>query len=270
MQAQGNEAAATTLAAPAQRKVDVLVVAKPIATGDKIEPDMLKVSQWPESAAPDGALKSLNEIGETVYALGVMVPGEAVLAAKLDMTGASLSLAAQVTPGLRAVAVTVEDDTGVAGWVLPGDRVDVHEFVPKDLNEGQRLDPDAARQSADLIARPVVRNVRVLAVDQTFDPNLSGAVPSNTVTLEVSPDDALAVSVASQRNALGLTLIGEDEGTETPLAEPPVKKTARTSRPAARSGAPARAPAAAQLRVINGDKTEDIVAPAMTQTGGDR
>ncbi len=267
MQAQGNEAAATTAAAPVLRKVDVLVVAQPIATGDKIEPDMLKVSKWAEGTVPEGALKSVNEITETVYALGVMVPGEAVVAAKLDMTGASLSMAAQVAPGLRAVAVVVEDDTGVAGWVLPGDHVDVHEFVPKDETGGQRLDPDAARQSADLIARPVVRNVRVLAVDQTFDPNLSGAVPSNTVTLEVTPEDALAVSVASQRNALGLTLIGEKQAGETPVVETPIKKQGRINRPAARV-TPVRADT--RVRVINGGKAEDITAPVAAQTGGDR
>jgi Flp pilus assembly protein CpaB len=71
--------------------------------------------------------------------------------------------------------------------------------------------PEGARISANILARPVLRHVKVLAVDQTFGANLEGAILSQTVTLEVTPDDALVLGAASQRAALGLALISRDE-----------------------------------------------------------
>ena len=79
-----------------------------------------------------------------------------------------LTLAAAIAPGMRAVAVVVGSDTGVAGFVLPGDRVDVNEFVPRDEASGGRA-RDGERMSGNVIARTVIKNVKVLAIDQTFD-----------------------------------------------------------------------------------------------------
>jgi pilus assembly protein CpaB len=152
------------------------------------------------------------------------------------------------------VSIVVRNDTGVAGFVLPGDRVDVNEFVPLKI-EGST--PEDARISANVIAKPVLRYVTVLAVDQTFAHDLEGARPSNTVTLEVTPEDALLLGAASQRAALGLALIGrKEERAET------VQTPAPQPAPRAQTRAPARpARTTTTVRVINGSNDASVTTP---------
>ncbi len=251
-------AAAATVAAPAPVKTQsILVVGEAIKAGTLITPAMLKSAEWPLELVPAGALTSADQLGKTPYALGLMVPGEPVVPEKLDLTGASLTLAASITPGMRAVSVVVENDTGVAGWVLPGDRVDVHEFVPRDEVRAGEMDPDSARTSADQLARPVLKNARVLAVDQTFDANLAGALIANTVTLEVSPEGALAVSVASQRNAIGLSLIGREEEAVVEA----IKSDAPKTRGPVYRARPRAEALTTTVRVINGAEAADVATP---------
>lgn len=265
MTSSSSEASAD-LAAPAIAMTTLLVSNSIIEPGAVIDPANLKAVDWPESAVPEGALRDVAELGEKAYARGLMVPGDLVLAAKIDTTGSVLTLAAGITPGMRAVSIVVGNDTGVAGFVLPGDRVDVNEFIERGESTGT---PEGARISANLIARPVLKHVKVLAVDQTFDPNLEGAVPSNTVTLEVTPEDALLLGAASQRAALGLALIGRDEETAvTQQVALPVP-----TRPRVPSRPVARAPSTTTVRVINGTTDTQVTTPvaaAPTQTEGQR
>ncbi len=140
--------------------------------------------------------------------------------------------------------------------MLPGDRVDVNEFIPRE-DSGRSTIREGERVSGDVIARSVLKNVNVLAIDQSFEAGLEGARPSSTVTLEVTPDDALALSAASQRGALGLALIGRHEEAavvaEIRKAPDPVRIV---SRPRV-----ARAPSTARIRVINGDAETEVTTP---------
>jgi pilus assembly protein CpaB len=236
----------------------VMVAARTIETGELLDPSMLKRMEWPESIVPDGTLGSEEELPEKAYSRGLIVAGEPVNVSKLDMSGATLTLAGSIKPGMRAVSIVVRNDTGVAGFVLPGDRVDVNEFMPREgRGSSYARGNEDMRISGDLIARPVLKNVSVLAVDQTFDSNLEGALPSNTVTLEVTPEGALALGAASQRGALGLALIGRDEEAELVVAaQEKVTKPAVVRAPARR-----KAPTTAQVRVINGNQETEVTAP---------
>ncbi len=262
----GTSEASAGVAAPAIAMTTLLVSTSVIEPGAIIDPANLKSVDWPESAVPDGALRDVTELGEKAYARGLMVPGDLVLSAKIDTTGSVLTLAAAITPGMRAVSIVVGNDTGVAGFVLPGDRVDVNEFIEKGETSGT---PEGARISANMIARPVLKHIKVLAVDQTFASNLEGAVPSNTVTLEVTPEDALLLGAASQRAALGLALIGRDE--EAAAVQQVALPAAEKPRPQSRTVS--RAPSTTTVRVING--TDDVhvttpIAGPSAQTEGQR
>ncbi len=247
--------AAPAHAAPAIAMTSILVATAEIEPGDAIDPATLRSVQWPADAVPEGALQDVATLGEKAFARGLIVPGEPLLAAKIDTSGAANTLAAAITPGMRAVSIVVREDTGVAGFVLPGDRVDVNEFVSLDENHAGVL--EGARLSADLIAKPVLRHVKVLAVNQTFDRNLQGAMPSSTVTLEVTPEDARLLGAASQRGALGLALIGRDEeAAAVAVSPPPVEKPKPQTRGLRSSG-----PQTVTVRVINGDQQTDIRAP---------
>jgi len=242
-------------AAPAVAMTTVLVMTSTVEPGAIIDPKFVKEVEWPERAVPEGALRNVSELGPKAYSRGLMVPGEPLLEPKIDTTGAVLTLASSITPGMRAVSIVVRNDTGVSGFVLPGDRVDVNEFMDVEDSGGRS---EGGRVSANILARPVLRHVKVLAVDQTFDPNLQGALPSQTVTLEVTPEDALVIGAASQRAALGLALISRDEeamvAAITPEKPVEVKKVVQP-------GTVRRSPGTTTVRVINGDSDVKVTAP---------
>lgn len=260
----GTDANAAVTAAPAIAMTQIAVARTTIEAGKRIDASMVELRDWPESAVPAGAMRAMSDLGEKAYSRGLVVAGEPLLAEKIDTTGSVLTLAANIQPGMRAVSVVVANDTGVAGFVLPGDRVDVNEFVEE---KDARAAPEDSRRSANVLAQPVLKGVKVLAVDQTFEEGLEGARPSNTVTLEVTPEDALLLGAASRRAALGLALIGREEELavviEAPKAPP---KPPQTRAPRA-----VRAPATATVRVIHGSDDAQVttpVAPPATQTEG--
>lgn len=248
------------LSAAAVSTADVLVATRTIETGELIEDSMLKRVKWPVDIVPAGTLSGPADLPPKAYSRGLIIEGEPVNISKLDTSGATLTLAGSIKPGMRAVSIVVRDDTGVAGFVLPGDRVDVNEFIPReDRRDTYARGNEDMRISGDLVARPVLRNVTVLAIDQTFDPNLEGASPSKTVTLEVTPEGSLAVGAASQRGALGLALIGREEEAELVVeAQADVKKPA-VVRSVMRPRAPA--PSTARVLVINGSQETEVTAP---------
>ncbi len=256
MSSNNNDAVAE-ISAPAIQMSSVLVAAAAIEPGEQVSDSNVKSVNWPADSVPEGVVEDASALSETLYARGLILPGEPIMLEKLDAEGNLLTLAAAIEPGMRAVSVTVRSDTGVAGFVLPGDRVDVNEFIQREPGQSAAsYGGDAVRVTADLIARPVLQNVKVLAVDQTFDSGLEGARPSSTVTLEVSPDGALRLGAAGMQGALGLALIGRKEEAEVirlVKAEP--------KRPVVRRGAP-KAPSTANVRVINGDKEVTVTAPA--------
>lgn len=253
----GPEASAAVMA-PVVASTRILVVSQTIEPGERLAADSVRLADWPEASVPPGALKDVSELGDLAFARGLLVSGEPVLEAKIDRSGRRQTLAANIAAGMRAVSIVVRDDTGVAGFVLPGDRVDVNEFLA--AGDGSRSPEDLAG-SGGLTARPVLRGVRVLAVDQTFEAGLEGARPSNTVTLEVTPAEALRLGAASQRAALGLALIGRDEqvvADASRLAQPETG----SARPAARSTTSSTRPAVTtRIRVINGAEDAEILAP---------
>ena len=256
MSSNNNDAVAE-ISAPAIQMSSVLVAAAAIEPGEQVSASNVKSVNWPADSVPEGVVEDASALSETLYARGLILPGEPIMLEKLDAEGNLLTLAAAIEPGMRAVSVTVRSDTGVAGFVLPGDRVDVNEFIQREPGQSAAsYGGDAVRVTADLIARPVLQNVKVLAVDQTFDSGLEGARPSSTVTLEVSPDGALRLGAAGMQGALGLALIGRKEEAEVirlVKAEP--------NRPVVRRRAP-KAPSTADVRVINGDKEVTVTAPA--------
>ena len=254
MAGNGGEANAA-VAAPAIAMTQIAVAKATIEPGKLIDPSMVEMRDWPESAVPAGAMRAVADLGETAYSRGLVVAGEPLLAEKIDTTGSVLTLAANIQPGMRAVSVVVANDTGVAGFVLPGDRVDVNEFVEAKDARGA---PEDSRRSADVFAQPVLKGVKVLAVDQTFEEGLEGAYPSNTVTLEVTPQDALLLGAASRRAALGLALIGREEELAEIVEAPKVIAPKRPQTRPARTG---RAPTTATVRVIHGSEDAQVSTP---------
>lgn len=243
----------------AVQMTSVWVAASTINMGDTVDGTVLTATDWPTSALPVGVLTDITALGEGKFARGMIVAGEPISLMKLDETRSMMTLASAIQPGMRAVSITVRKDTGVAGFVLPGDRVDVNEFIKKISSDN--ITSDVA-VSGEYLAQPVLKNVHVLAVDQMFNPGMEGAHPSNTVTLEVSSGDALKLGVASQRGTLGLALIGREEDIQVEEAERIVPVVRRA--PVRRARVVAK-PKKMTVTVINGSKLTEVTTPVSKQ-----
>ncbi|MEM7663194.1 MAG: Flp pilus assembly protein CpaB [Pseudomonadota bacterium] len=221
----------------------ILVATALIERGDALEDVLFEQKDWPVDFVPAGAMSDAGEIvlpdGSLPFALGTITPGEPILAAKISRTKPRDTLAGIIEPGFRAVSIEVDDATGVAGFVLPNHRVDV--ILSREI-----LSPNTG---ANYRPETLVRNVRVLAVDQAFGEELDGATLARSVTLEVSPHQAGLLTAGADIGRLGLALRAEHD---VSLAEP-VRKPRRTT--------PVRRPSRASVRIIEGEEEKTVTTP---------
>lgn len=243
---------------PEVRTVDVWISQREIAAGEILDLDLFEREAWPEDIVPVSMRIDDDVFERTHYARSLIVVGEPLVIEKMDETGAARILSASIEPGMRATSIIVQSDSGVAGFVLPGDFVDVNAFVPfSDERLSGKIERTSKRVTNEMFAKPVVKNVKVLAVDQTLDTSLEGAVVSKTITLEVTPDQAVTLGAAARSGSLSLALIGRSEEIE----EQPKRKTAirRAATPRKSSQ-----PKTATIRVINGADETKVTTPVST------
>lgn len=188
----------------------VLVAVREIPRGITLDTDWFEVEERPVNAVPRGAFdsrKALEEAGTDRRTLVALESGDIISEKMLLSPDMRASLSTRIHPGYRAFSIRTNDVSGVAGFVLPGDRVDVI-FIQ---NEVDRLIDDQTVPSAALsrpMAKVLLQNVEVLGVDLNDD--LTGNNPSSfkTATLAVSLEQAQKLSVASQLGNLSLALRG--------------------------------------------------------------
>ena len=175
----------------------VVVAAAPIQRGAALAPNLLKVVAYPADAVPPGAVGSVAELGAPGpngrLSLRSLSPNEPVLMSQVTGPGGKVTLAAVVNPGMRAVTVRSDDVTGVAGFLLPGDRVDI------------LLTRSNGDQGAP-VSQVLGENIRVLGVDQLSDDTTDKPVVARAVTLEVTPDQADILSLAKTVGTVSFTL----------------------------------------------------------------
>lgn len=179
------------------RKVAVARV--PIDFGTQITADKVRLIDWPADSIPAGAFHSIEQLlpmGKPRVALRPILTDEAILRPKLAGEGGRATISAVLKPDMRAAAVRVNEVAGVAGFVLPGDVVDVLiTRTPTDLtgNSGQITDV-------------LLQKVRVIAIDQDANDSADKPVIGKTATLEVSQLDSQKLALAQQVGTLSLVL----------------------------------------------------------------
>lgn len=247
-------AAASVVQQPA-KGVPVVIAAKPIPYGERLEASHLKLAHYPADAAPEGAFTSIAAVleqdnGGAPVAITPMAEREPLLPAKLSGPGARASVAAEIAEGMRAYTIRVTDVSGVGGHALPGDHVDV--VLTRDLSKDEL--------HKDLTSQVVIQNVRVLGVDLNADPTSTKTAMPNTATLEVTMADAQKLSVAGDLGTLSLALrpTGSTELAEVrPLQSREVVSgaAARPARVRASSGyaAPAAPKAPRLITIVEGE-----------------
>ena len=139
----------------------IVVAATPMRFGTKIQPSSIKAVPWPEAAIPAGAFKTVAELigPQPRVVLQPIETNEPVLAGKITGPGGRATLSAIIEQGKKAVTLRVNDVLGVAGYVLPGDRVDV--MLTRDFSKGEVKDG----LSTDVL----MQNVKVLGINQVAD-----------------------------------------------------------------------------------------------------
>jgi pilus assembly protein CpaB len=172
----------------------VVVAATSLRFGMALAQQNLREVSWPHEAIPAGTFGSIQQAlaGGKRIVLASIEPNEPVLASKITGPGQRATLSAVIGQGMRAITIRVNDVEGVAGFVLPGDHVDV-------LLTRQ---PDKQSGGNDV----VLQNVKVLAVDQLADDSSEKPAVVKAVTLEVDTVSAQKLSLAASLGTLSLVL----------------------------------------------------------------
>lgn len=243
---------------------EVIQAARTLEIGTLIKDADLKTGPWLGTIPAGMAVKKDGLIGR-----GVVTPiydGEPVMENRLAPMGAGAGLAATIPPGKRAVAVRVDEIVGVAGFVVPGMKVDV-------LISGN----PPGQTTTNPAVRTLLQNVEVLSAGQNYQKDAEGKpVVVQVVNLLVTPEDAESLSLASKETRIQLVLRNplDNEPAKVPgtqvatlfggAAKPPVVAPPRVVRVAAKKTEPAPEkvvppppPPPYQIEVLNGaTKTE--------------
>jgi pilus assembly protein CpaB len=180
------------------REISAIVVARSeIPFGAPIGFEMVRLQEWPKDALPPEAFLSLEEVlgqnqQEPRRARRSIVAGEPIVRNKVSKFGEKVTIADIIDPGKRAMAIRVNDVSGVAGFVTPGDRVDV--LLTRRLNND------------DMVTTTVLQNIVVRGTDQLADEDQDKPNVARTITAEVSPEEAQRLALAQQAGTLSLTL----------------------------------------------------------------
>jgi len=173
----------------------VLVASRNLAVGTLVKDVDMKEQDWPGTPPQNTILKKEDIVGRGVVA--PIYEGEPFIESRLAAKGAGAGLAATIPPGMRAVAVRVNEVVGVAGFVVPGMRVDV-------LIAGN---PPNAPRTLGTQARTVLQNIEVLSAGQNIQKDAEGKpITVPVVNLLVTPEQAEVLSLAGTETRIQLVL----------------------------------------------------------------
>jgi pilus assembly protein CpaB len=170
-----------------------VVASKVLPTGTRLTADNVKVVPWPASAPLTDGFSEVSAVVDRGLIASV-VENEPLTESKLASKAAGAGLPPAIPPGMRAMSVKVNEVVGVAGFVVPGTRVDVMVII---------------RQKEDSMARVVVNNVQVLTAGTRYDQENTKngkPIPSTVVTLLVSPEDAERIALAQSEGQIMMAL----------------------------------------------------------------
>ena len=176
--------------------VPAVIAGRNIPVGTMLVKEDLKVVAWPARNPIAGGFKSIDEVTNRglITAVG---ENEPITEPKLAPLGAGAGLAPTIPAGMRAISVRVNEVIGVAGFVIPGSRVDLVVTVNDPNTKGT-------------ITKAVVNNIEVLTAGSRFDQEASRAegkpIQASVVTLLATPQDAEKIGLAASEGSITLTL----------------------------------------------------------------
>jgi pilus assembly protein CpaB len=240
---------------------EVIVAANDIQVGAKVQDGDIRMVRVPVSVVPPNSFRSKSQI----IGRGVILPiqrGEFILPSKLAAENAGSGLPALIPPGMRAVSVRVNEVVAVAGFVVPGTRVDV-------LLTGNPMGANEPQTTT------VLENVAVIAAGQKLERNAAGEPQSTPViTLLVSPDDAQKLTLASSQGHIQLALRNPVDTKKVDIAAmkatglyknlAPVATPAPHPKPVKATKTQPAPPDAYKVEIIRGNKVDETKFPDQT------
>ncbi len=235
---------------------EVLVAASDVPSGAALIAENLTWQPWPSNAVGPSFITRAARPSAKTDMVGMivragLVAGEPVYESRLLGNGAGF-LSVMLAPGMRAVAVKVNAETTAGGFILPNDHVDVmHTYTAKD-----------GVGSGKIISEVLLRNVRVLAIDQMAAKQGSDSLIGKTATLELYADQVEAITAAAASGEISLVLRPVADNAELSQAQPkpqPVEPTA-TPAPPSRTISIYRANGLERLKI-----NDDAAATALSQ-----
>lgn len=190
------------------KTVSVVVAQHPLRLGTRITADHVKLVDWPANAPVANSFTKLEDVLNRGL-IAAVEENEPLTQSKLAALEAGAGLPPSIPPGMRAISVKVNEVVGVAGFVVPGTRVDVMVTL-----EGKNRDQDST-------TRVVLSNAQVLTAGTRYDQEKAKdgqPIPSTVVTLLVSPNDGERVALAAAEGQIMLTL-------RNPLDQDPTSTT---------------------------------------------
>ena len=182
---------------PFSKNVPVLVSNADLSWGTKLTPEMMQLQEFPPGAIPEGHFTSLETIKDRVLLIDLK-RSELLLESKLAPLGTTSGGVAAVTDiNKRAMSVKVDDVIGVAGFIKPGDRVDVMVTI----------EPESGKQ-ANMMSKMILENVKVLATGTQMERKGKDEEPKpvQVITVEVDVEEAEKLALASTQGRLRLAL----------------------------------------------------------------
>lgn len=226
-QGQGSQQVSSSapVQSASQATGQILVAAKDLPSGTIIQANSLSFRPWPQDGIDQTAYVAqgsgtMEEFDGAVVRTG-MRAGEPVVRTNMIKRGESGFLAAVLKPGMRAVSLAVNENTGIAGFVFPGDNVDLV------LSHVVNLGDANGQLRPHNISETVLHNVRVVGVDQRAGDQEQVPAVGNVVTVEVTPEQAERVSLAQRMGELRLVLRPLAQ-TEDAAAQPAADPTGAT------------------------------------------
>jgi pilus assembly protein CpaB len=253
----------------AQKKVEkpstyILVASRDLPTGSFVRPEDMTWTSWPEGQTSDSYMRKGKDSEQTLVGSVVrsrIAAGEPMSASRVVKPGDRGFLAAVLSPGMRAVSVSVTATSGIAGLVFPGDRVDLV------LSHAIKYENDQSTAGPRYASETVVHDLRVLAIDQTTDDQNGKPVLAKNVTFEVTPKQVEMIEVANNLGQLSLSLRSLGHPGEADIADAGVttftwdsdvsKLLPPPPRPGAKKKAEDEGP---KLTVLRGDNEENVAA----------
>lgn len=179
------------------KTASVVVAAVEIPYGVKLEDAQIKVLAWPSNSVPQGSFSSKEQVVGKITKNN-FYPDEPITEKRMSEHVGGSTLSGLISKDYRAISVRVDDVVGVAGFILPGNNVDI-------------LSTKKEPATNQAITKTLLQNINVLAVDQEVSQEKDKPAIVRAVTLELKPEQAEIIVQAMQEGTIQLTLRNPDD-----------------------------------------------------------